>query len=324
MRTRSIKSSNAMILPALRAFIAAAGLATLTLASCMVGPDYQRPAVETPAGFKGAATQPSTQPSTQPASRLGRDWWRLFGDPNLTRLEEQAGEANQDLKAAMARVAQARAIVQSTRSQLFPTLTLDPSVTRARTAPGRSGRASTDTRVQIPFDLTYEVDIWGRVRRATESSRAQLLATTLDVEVIRQTLQADVAINYFSLRSLDAQAEIVDRNIALFRRQVEITQKQFKVGLVSKTDMLQAQAQLEGTATQAIELRRQRADVEHALAVLVGRPPSELSVEILPLDLEPPSIPSGLPAELLSRRPDVAEAEANLVAANAQVGVAKA
>lgn len=299
------------------------GALLMALVSCKVGPDYQRPEVPTSPGFKSAAAS-ATQPGTQPAARLGRDWWRLFNDPELEKLEAAAGEFNQDLRAAVARVDQSRAVVRSTRSELFPTIIFDPSVTRSRSTGAGNRVSGTRTLVQVPIDMSYEVDVWGRVRRAVESSRSQLAATIFDAEVVRQTLQADVAINYFAIRSLDAQVQIVDRNIALYRRQVELAQKQFKVGLVSKTDSLQAQALLEGTLSQAVELRRQRADVEHALAILLGRPPAELSVEIRPLDLTPPTIPPGLPSELLRRRPDVAEAEANLVAANAQVGVAKA
>jgi len=292
----------------------------LALAGCEVGPTYERPAVETPRAFKSA-----TQPASQPAPALGQTWWQLFGDPQLTKLEQAAGESNQDLKAAVARVAQGRAAVQSTRSGLFPTIMLDPSVTRSRSSGnGPSGKSTTGTLIQSPLDLSYEVDIWGRVRRAIESSQAQLQASTYDVEVIRQTLQADVAIDYFALRSLDAQSQIVERNVALFRRQVELTERQHKVGIVSQIDVVQAQAQLDATIAQGIELQRQRADLEHALAILLGQAPADLLVAVQPLDLTPPTIPPGLPADLLRRRPDVAEAEANLIAANAQIGVATA
>jgi multidrug efflux system outer membrane protein len=290
-----------------------------SLTSCALGPNYQRPALDVPKAFKSPATQPAAAP------RLGLDWWKLFGDKTLTELEESALQGSQDLKAAMARVAEARASSNAVRSQFFPSITFNPSVLRTSTpGVGNAPRGPEQTNVQIPFDLGYEIDIWGRVRRSFESSEATAQASEIDAQVVRLTLLADVAVGYFTIRSLDAQDEIFTRNIELYRRQIDLTQTQFKTGITDKTAVLQAQVQLDSTLTLLTDLRRQRADQEHALAVLTGRPPSELSLKVKPLDLAPPQIPPGLPIELLRYRPDVAEAEQNLRAANAQIGVAVA
>jgi multidrug efflux system outer membrane protein len=224
-------------------------------------------------------------------------------------------------------------------------LSLDPSFTRSRTPSNNSGGGNvsvvvpggggvtttgqanggrTINNIRIPFDLTYEIDVWGRVRREYQASSAQAMASEIDFEVVLQTLEADVAQNYFNLRFLDLEALIVGQTVESYRKQLDLTRKQFRAGLVGQTDMAQAESQLNSTLTQEIDIRRQRLDAEHALAVLLGRTPSEVDVAVMPLDLEPPVVPSGLPAELLRRRPDVAEAEQNLIAANAQVGVAVA
>jgi multidrug efflux system outer membrane protein len=310
----------------------------VVLSSCTVGPNYRRPNLEVPTGFASATTRPTT---TQPA--LGRDWWKLFGDPALTKLEEDAVKANTDLQAAVARVAQARAAARVTQSQFYPVVTLDPSIQRSRSSGNlrnssgqsvvtngmtisgsSSSRARTSNIIRIPFDVSYEVDVWGRVRRAVEASVAQVRASEDDYQVVLQTLQADVAQNYFTLRSLDAQAKILERNVESYRRQIELTQTQRKAGLVGQTDVLQAQTLLNSTIAQQVEIRRQRADTEHAIAILLGRPPSEITILNQPLDLVPPQVPAGLPADLLRRRPDVLLAEQNLVTANAQIGVATA
>jgi multidrug efflux system outer membrane protein len=293
----------------------------LGLAACSVGPDYERPKLDVPPGFK-SATEPAA-----PESRLATDWWTLFNDPRLNDLEKSAADANQGLRAAVARVAQARATLRVTQSQFYPVVALDPSAVRERTSGtlgdrGFSRTGTTRNDFKIPFDVSYEVDIWGRVRRASDVSLAQLAATKIDYQVVLQTLQADLARNYFSLRSLDLQSQILDKTVGSFRRQVSLTQTQLKAGLVGKTDLAQAQVLLNTAIAQRVDVGRQRADAEHAIAILAGRPPSELSLDANPLQTLPPAVPVGLPADLLKRRPDVAEAEQNLVAANAQVGVA--
>lgn len=288
---------------------------------CAVGPDYKPVKVEMPVSFKSAGPQDSAP------SNLESGWWTLFGDPALTELEAEATHTNYDLRAAMARVVEARAASRSVRSQYYPVITLDPSVIRSRTPAGRPGNnsgASVVTTTQVPFDLSYEIDVWGRVRRSVEASDAQARATAADFGVVLQTLTADVAQNYFTIRSLDAQEKILSHTIDLFRQEVTLTRTRQGVGIAAPTDVLQAQLQVDTAEAQIIEVRRQRADAEHALAILTGRPPSSLSIPSRPLDGDPLIVPAGLPADLLKRRADVAEAEENLVATCAAIGVAQA
>lgn len=344
----------------------------ILLVSCTTGPDYARPALNTPSAFKSVTDLEKAEPGLEP------DWWRLFNVPELDALAEEAIEANQTLKAAMARVTQSRASAQSVRSAFFPVVTMNPSAARSKT-PGvnTSGDSSPDTlsqvssvvsqlsnlvnqidsmtqggttdspgmgvvsqrvdsgsgislgsttinRFQIPFDLSYEIDIWGRVRRSYESAEAQSKASIYDLEVVRQTLLADLARNYFTLRSFDAQCEILERNLALYQEQIDLTESQFKAGLINETSLLQATVQLESTHVQIADILRQRTNLEHAIAILLGKAPSEFSIEVKPLRATPPVIPAGLPSDLLRRRPDVAVAEQNLVAACAEIGVAQA
>ena len=341
------------------------------MVSCLVGPDYKRPAIDVPGAYKSAAGQEAAQPG------LDLAWWKLFKDPDLDALAEEALKANQGLKAAMARVAEARAAAASVKSEFFPVVTMNPSASRSRrpapSTPGVStatkisqaaseingisrllgqagalahGTASSSTPgsntgngsqtggatpsattsnvFQIPFDLSYEIDFWGRVRRSYEAARAQTQVSVYDFEVVRQTLLADVAQNYFNLRSLDAQAKILSRNVALYQEQVGLTEQQFNAGMVNATNVLQAKVQLESTRVQLVDIGRQRADLEHAIAILLGKAPVEFSLNARPLDGAPPVIPAGLPGDVLKRRPDVAEAEQNLAVACAQIGVAEA
>jgi multidrug efflux system outer membrane protein len=299
-------------------------------ASCALGPNYKRPPEHMPTTYKGATTREVGEPGLQ------RDWWRLFGDPALDRLEEELVAANPSVQAAMAQVAAERAVAGIAKSEFYPTITLDPSIQRGqfpvRQVNGATGSLSnstsdhseTTTTVEVPFDLNYEIDVWGRVRRGYEAALATYQASADDYEVVLQTAEADLAQGYFNLRSLDDQEEILRRTIESYRVQVELTSKQLQAGLVGQIDYVQAEEQLDSTITQQLEINRQRADQEHAIAILLGRAPSDLSLGLAPLNLVPPRVPAGLPSELLLRRPDVAEAEQNLIANNAQIGVAQA
>lgn len=295
-------------------------LTALCLSSCTVGPDYARPPVDVPTGFKSSSPEETKEPG------LKLDWWTLFGDPTLTKLEEQAFQANQDLKAAMARVAEARASARIATSGYYPQLSFNPLVDRSKTspnAPRAQGASVTSTDMVAPFDLSYELDLWGKIRRTVESADAQAQASAADLAVVLQTIQADLAQDYFTLRSLDDQIQITGRNVESFQRELSLLQTQFKAGLVGRINVVQEEAQLYSTQTQLLDLQRQRTDLEHAIATLTGRPPSELSLPPFPLSAAPPTIPAGLPASLLRRRPDVAEAEQNLAAASAQIGIAQ-
>ena len=203
-------------------------------AACTVGPDYERPPLDVPAGFKSAA------PHEARALALTADWWRLFDDPELARLEEDATQANLDLKAAVARVDQARAVLKGSRSALYPALRLDPSIARVKTSENSAqaqGRSLTFTDIRVPFDFSYEVDLWGKIRRSVESSEAQARATADDLALVLHTVQSDVATAYVSIRALDTQVVILDRTVSSYRRQVDLLQTQFKAGLVGRINV---------------------------------------------------------------------------------------
>lgn len=295
----------------------------LFLSGCAVGDDYARP--ETPGSerFKQSRDAAGT-----PAPAITDDWWKRFGDPELDRLQEGALAANQDLFAAYAAVNRARALVDSADAGFWPTINGRASAQRSRNSGTMSDTVNAGGATRSSYNasasLSYELDVWGRVRRLSESAGANELASETDFAVVRQTVQSDVATTYFNLRGFDSRIGVLTRTIALFEKQVELTKKQYSVGLAPQTDLLQAQTLLESTRTQLVDTRRQRANLEHALAVLIGKAPSELTITEAPLTAEVPDIPSGLPAEVLARRPDVAAAEHRLVAANADIGVAKA
>jgi outer membrane protein, multidrug efflux system len=306
-----------------RARLFLAILASPSVSGCLLGPDYARPSVAVPPSY-------ATSPGDQPAPPLDPAWWTLFGDPTLTALEEQAREANQNLQLALARVVESRAVARITESQFYPVVTLDPTFTAQRLSPNRPPTSTATPTTQhirdilIPFDLSYEVDFWGKIRRSVESSVDTALATEIDAAVVGLTLGADVALQYFTLRSLDTQEQILESTIGVYRDQLNVVQIRFRSGLVTELDAWQAQTQLQSALAQQADVQRQRADTEHALALLCGQPAPEFKVPPAPVALTPPEVPAGIPSQLLERRPDVAEAEANLAAANAQIGVAKA
>jgi outer membrane protein, multidrug efflux system len=299
---------------------------SLLLPGCMVGPDYVRPMVEQPLQFK-------SQPASEEAPLIAKEWWQLYRDSDLDQLIASAQASNQTLRQAVARVDEARALARVAGSFLYPTISLDPRFLRQRysgnrdsTRTGvRQGRPVTVNDWLVPLDLTYEIDVWGRVRRSFESARAQATASAYDLGVVQLTIETDVAQFYYNLRALDAQVQILKETVVSYREQVRLLSAQLKSGLVSPIVVNQAQAQLQATLAQQRDIERARADQEHALAILCGRPAPSFTVDPNPLhEASPPAVPPGLPAQLLARRPDVAEAEQNLVAANAQIGVATA
>jgi multidrug efflux system outer membrane protein len=300
--------------------------AALALSGCMAGPNYVRPRVEQPLSFK-------SQPAGEPAPPIAQDWWKLYGSPELDTFIATALESNQTLRQAAGRVDEARAYARIAASYLSPTISLDPGFTRQRTS-ANSVSTVTGQKVQravsisdwlVPFDLSYEADVWGRIRRSLESAAASAAASAFDLTFVRLTVETDVAEYYFNLRSLDAQSRIVAQTVAAYQDQVRLVSVQLKNGLISPIVLYQAQVQLEAAIAQQRDLERARADEEHALAILCGHPAPSFSVVPHPLgDVAPPSVPPGIPAQLLTRRPDVAEAEQNLIAANAGIGVATA
>lgn len=302
----------------------------LLAASCAVGPDYKRLAETGPAHYKAQAL--GEWKEGRPLDTVPKGaWWEVFNDPLLNDLERRAAEANQDLKAAMARVEQARATARVARSELLPTVTFDPSYTRQRYSPNQepSFGPLTASTFSTPLDLSYEIDLWGRVRRGFEGARADAQASLAAFYNVLLTLHADVARNYFALRALDAEIAAVTATVALRREQVQLVRGRFEGGVGNELDVARAETELATTEADAASLARQRAELENAQAILVGANPATFRFAArartnADWNPEPPDIPAGLPADLLERRPDVAEAERRLAAANAQIGVAEA
>jgi multidrug efflux system outer membrane protein len=309
-----------------RALLATAAAAAL-LAGCSVGPDYERPTVDAPPAWKEAGPWKAAAPRDAIAKGA---WWELFGDALLNDLEARADAANPDLRAAVARVAQARAIARISEADFYPTISLDPSVSRERFSPNRAVQPGSPVKgytfnnFSVPLDLSYEVDVWGRVRRSVEASAAAAEATVANYETVRLTLHADVASAYFALRAIDADRAVLLRTLDLRRESLRLAQARLRLGVGNDLDVSRAETELTTTEAESIGLEKRRAEVEHALATLTGRAPSELSIPNKPLDVQPPAIPAGLPSELLERRPDVAEAERRMAASNAEIGIATA
>jgi multidrug efflux system outer membrane protein len=282
------------------------------MVSCAVGPNYERPELKVPGAFRRTTEAETAQPALAP------NWWTLFNDPTLTRLAEETAAANLDIKAAIARVDQARAATRATAGNFFPVIDANASARRSGNANG------TSTLYSLPLNLDYEFDVWGRLRRQYESTRNIEQASVADLEFVRQVAVADVAQAYFTLRLYDRQITSFEAALELYRKQLELTDTKYKAGLSLPTDLLQARTQVNSATNQLIDVKRARAKQEHAIAILLGRPPAEVVLEPAPLTTPIPTIPAGLPVNLLSRRPDVAEAEHRLAAANAQIGIATA
>jgi len=273
--------------------------------------------VETPAAFKEASGEwVVAQPKDE--APKGK-WWRVFGDPVLDELAEQVSVSNQTLRAAEARYTQSRAAVQSARAGLFPTLGASAGASRSR-----RGEGGSTTSYDVGLDARWEIDLWGRVRRLVEASRAGEQASAADLEAVRLSLQSELAINYFQLRVTDVQRRLLEDSVKAFGRSLQVTQNRYKAGVAARVDVVQAETQLKSTEAQAVDLKVTRAQLEHAIAVLVGKAPSAFSLEPAKLEARMPDIPPGVPSTLLERRPDVAAAERRVAAANARIGAAQA
>jgi multidrug efflux system outer membrane protein len=297
----------------------------LSLAGCAVGPKYQRPNVPEPPQFKESASSTTNARGT-PAIAYA-DWWRVFNDPVLDDLEQQAVSANLDIRTAVARVDQAGAAARYAGSFLFPTISLGAAASRNREAqnrPNTNGRGATFNDFQLPLILSYEVDAWGRVRRSLESARAIEQATAADLRFVQLSIQATLAIDYYSLRQNDAEQQVLQLTLQELQQALDLTTDRFRGGLISELEVKQAQTLLDQTRAQAQALDIVRAQLEHAIAVLIGRAASEFSLARMPSDVAPPGIPPGLPAELLAQRPDIAEADRFAASAAANIGVATA
>jgi NodT family efflux transporter outer membrane factor (OMF) lipoprotein len=251
----------------------------------------------------------------------------MFADPVLTGLEEQVDPSNQTLKAADARFREARALVRVNRSNLYPTLSTAPSISTNRSSvnsPTGPVIPPAYGAFLLPVESNYEVDAWGRIRRSITAAREEAQATAADLQTIRLSVQTELAVDYFELRGLDAQKELLDETIVSYQKALDLTQSRYNGGLSSKAEVAQARTELETTRSQDIGLAVDRAQFLHAIAVLAGRPPETLSLPPVPLRAAPPAVPVGLPSQLLERRPDVAAAERRTAEANEQIGIARA
>ncbi len=311
----------------------------LLLAGCNFAPKYHRPEVETSATFKEYSATNSYTNTTwkvaQPSDSVMRGkWWEVFNDSQLNALEEQVAISNQNIVAAFNNFLSARAIVREARAQLFPTLTGNPSVTRTRQPifTGRAGAttgvsvpsASTVTDYLLPLDASWQLDLWGRIRNTVNADIFEAQATAADLQNTRLTAQAELASDYFQLRSQDALKQLYSDTVKAYQESVDLAKVRFQAGIASDQDVAQAETQLESAQAEASNLDILRAQLEHAIAVLMGRPPGAVSIGAQPLDSAPPATPTALPAQLLERRPDIAAAERRVAEANAQIGVARA
>jgi NodT family efflux transporter outer membrane factor (OMF) lipoprotein len=320
-------------------------LSALCMPGCTVGPKYQRPAVETPPAFKESEGWKVAQPSD---AALHGKWWELFDDPQLNALEEQVSVSNQNIAAAFASFMEARAVVKEAQSQYFPTLTVSPSVSRSRSSTnlksGSSAAAAagagtgtgavtpatagvtggTFNDFQLPFDASWTPDLWGRVRNTVRGNVAAAQASAADLENTRLTAQAELAVDYYELRTQDSLIQLLDETVVAYQESLDLTRAQYETGIGTDEAVAQAEVQLKTTQAQDTNLGIARAQYEHAIALLVGQPASSFSIPAEPVKATPPSIPLGVPSQLLERRPDVAADERLMAQANAQIGVAKA
>src|ERR1700726_1388376 len=306
----------------------------VALEGCTVGPKYIRPTVpttatykeEAPAAFKDSDQWQPAKPGDQTSH--GK-WWEIFGDPRLNQLEEQIAGSNQNLKVAEARFREARAAIRFNRASQFPTISTSPSASYVKNSdfspnfPSRIQQSSKGDFI-LPFDLSYELDLWGRVRRSVAAAREETQATAADYETAKLNLQAELAADYFDLHTADAQKQLLDDTVRSYSDNMQLTLNRFNRGVAPKADLAQAQTQLDTTRVQDTDVTVQRAQFEHAIAILIGKPPAEFSLVAAPFNYQPPSTPIGLPSELLQRRPDIAAAERRVAEANQQIGIARA
>jgi NodT family efflux transporter outer membrane factor (OMF) lipoprotein len=307
-------------------------LVLLLLPGCVVGPKYHRPSVDAPGTFKEVTPEDLKKMDgwkvAQPQdSALHGKWWEIFGDPQLNALEEQVSISNQNVASAFASFMAARAIVREARAQYFPTLTAGASATRQRTASSIVNGQTTGTtfnQFSLPFDASWTPDLFGRVRNTVRADVASAQASAADLENVRLTAQAELAVDYFQLRGQDALKQLLDATVVAYAESLKLTKALYETGIDSDEAVAQAETQLEATQALDTNLGILRAQYQHAIALLVGKPASSFSIAIEPLKTPPPAIPFGVPSQLLERRPDVAANERLMAQANAQIGVARA
>ena len=316
-----------------RVLLTASSVAVLLLAGCMVGPKYVKPSVPLAPTYKEADTaslQSSDWQKALPADAAAKgEWWAIFNDPELNTLQALVAQQNQDLKAAEARFREARAQIPYNRSFLLPTVGASPFAGGMRESANKPYFKSANANngsgdIQLPLELNYEIDLWGRVRRGVSAAREEAQASAADMQTALLSLQAELAIDYFEARSADTQEKLLNDTVHDYEEAYRITKNRFEGGVSPQSDVDQARAQLEAARVEARDITLQRAQFEHAIAVLTGQPPASFTLPQAPLRAQPPAIPAGLPSALLERRPDIAAAERRVAEANDRVGIAQA
>jgi len=302
--------------------------ALVGLNGCAVGPKYQRPSVPMAPAYKEDG--PQTWKHAQPNAAVPRGkWWEIYNDPQLNALEEQVSISNQNVIQAMAQYREARDQVRIARSSLFPSASISPSITNSRQSGTISNNvinftSGTRTIYSMPVDVSYQADVWSSIRRSVTAARDNAQASAADLENARLAYQAQLADYYFELHGLDADADLLQRTVRSYEQYLQLTKDRMESGVASGQDVAQAETQLETTRAQLIDVGVARAQYEHAIAVLIGKPPAQLSIPPVVLKMLPPETPTGLPSDLLQRRPDIAAAERQVASANEQIGIAKA
>jgi NodT family efflux transporter outer membrane factor (OMF) lipoprotein len=308
-------------------------LLLVAVTGCRVGPDYVRPQAVAPAAYEEAPPTTGGWKTASPADRVPvGTWWQVFSNAELNKLEEQVGLANQSLKAAEANFRAARAAVTVSRSQLAPTLDVAPSPGAVRESPngpyfGTIPSNSGEGNFSLPFDLNYEIDLWGRVRRGVTAAREQAQASAADLATARLSLQAELALDYFNLRAVDAELQLLDATVKAYEEALQLTQDRYNEGITALSDVSQARTQLESAQVIQTDLGNDRAAAEHAIAILIGQAPASFHLESLPPGAQSsalPVIPIALPSQLLERRPDIAAVERRMAAANEEIGITQA
>lgn len=293
--------------------------------ACAVGPKYKPVSVPTPPAYKETGNWKTAQPNDQ---NLGGNWWEIFQDPQLNSLEQQINVSSQNLRIAVAQYQQSRAALRYVRADYYPTLTASPSATREKYSNNRPPQTSifdgiTFNDFIVPLNLSYQANAWGRVSRNVESYREQAQASAADLAVVNLGVHAALAVDYFAARTLDAEEKLLKDTVAQYEQAYQLNEDRYQGGLASEVEVEQARTILETTRAQMVDVGVARAQYEHAVAILLGKPPADFTLPPLPLTTPPPPIPVGIPSELLERRPDIAASERLVASANAQVGLAK-
>lgn len=316
------------------AFLPRAGIALAlcaALSACAVGPDYQRPALDVGAAYKEGQDEVPGWKRAEPRDDADRgQWWRVYDDATLNGLVDNLNASNQTIAQAEANYRQALGLVRGARAGFFPTVGAGAGLTRSGSGGGSAsssssaGGSTVSNQYSLTGSISWELDVWGRVRRSVEASEASAAASLADLAATRLSAQAALVQAYLQLRVLDEQKRLLDATVAAYEKSLQLTQNRYNVGVAGQADVAVARTQVESTRAQSIDLDWQRGQYEHAIAVLMGQAPSHFSLPPTPFSLQLPRIPVGLPSELLERRPDVAAAERRAAAANAQIGVAQA